>query len=73
MFLRRWRNVFQVFNPLFEIRLRSFLSYYLSSILLPLCKLLTILDCSAPVAQLDRAPAFEAVGRRFEPCRAYSF
>src|SRR5262245_23415288 len=24
----------------------------------------------APVAQLDRAPAFEAVGRRFEPCRA---
>ena len=27
----------------------------------------------APVAQLDRAPAFEAVGRRFEPCRARSF
>ncbi len=26
---------------------------------------------SAPVAQLDRAPDFESVGRRFEPCRAY--
>jgi hypothetical protein len=24
----------------------------------------------APVAQLDRAPDFESVGRRFEPCRA---
>ena len=26
---------------------------------------------SAPVAQLDRAPDFESVGRRFESCRAY--
>ena len=26
----------------------------------------------APVAQLDRAPDFESVGRRFESCRAYS-
>ncbi len=25
----------------------------------------------APVAQLDRAPDFESVGRRFESCRAY--
>ena len=25
---------------------------------------------SAPVAQLDRAPDFESVGRRFESCRA---
>ena len=25
----------------------------------------------APVAQLDRVAAFEAVGRRFESCRAY--
>ena len=24
----------------------------------------------APVAQLDRAPGFEPVGRRFESCRA---
>jgi hypothetical protein len=24
----------------------------------------------APVAQLDRAPDFESVGRRFESCRA---
>ena len=29
------------------------------------------IECSqAPVAQLDRASAFEAEGRRFEPCRA---
>ena len=27
----------------------------------------------APVAQLDRAPDFESVGRRFESCRAYHF
>ncbi len=27
--------------------------------------------CFAPVAQLDRAPDFESVGRRFESCRAY--
>jgi hypothetical protein len=27
--------------------------------------------CKAPVAQLDRAPDFESVGRRFESCRAY--
>ena len=26
---------------------------------------------TAPVAQLDRAPDFESVGRRFESCRAY--
>ena len=26
---------------------------------------------SAPVAQMDRAPDFESVGRRFESCRAY--
>ena len=26
----------------------------------------------APVAQLDRAPGFEPVGRRFESCRARS-
>ena len=26
---------------------------------------------NAPVAQLDRAPDFESVGRRFESCRAY--
>ena len=25
----------------------------------------------APVAQLDRVPDFESVGRRFESCRAY--
>jgi hypothetical protein len=25
---------------------------------------------NAPVAQLDRAPGFEPVGRRFESCRA---
>ena len=25
----------------------------------------------APVAQLDRAPDFESVGRRFESCRVY--
>ncbi len=25
----------------------------------------------APVAQMDRAPDFESVGRRFESCRAY--
>ena len=28
------------------------------------------LQANAPVAQLDRAPDFESVGRRFEPCRA---
>ncbi len=27
---------------------------------------------SAPVAQLDRVPDFESVGRRFESCRAHS-
>jgi hypothetical protein len=27
----------------------------------------------APVAQLDRVPDFESVGRRFESCRAHSF
>jgi hypothetical protein len=27
----------------------------------------------APVAQLDRAPAFEAVGRGFEPLRARQY
>ena len=27
--------------------------------------------CFAPVAQMDRAPDFESVGRRFESCRAY--
>ena len=27
----------------------------------------------APVAQLDRVPDFESVGRRFESCRAYHF
>ena len=38
----------------------------------------TFLKCSilkrshfAPVAQMDRAPDFESVGRRFESCRAY--
>ncbi len=31
----------------------------------------TIYVLSAPVAQLDRAPDFESVGRRFESCRAY--
>ena len=30
-----------------------------------------ILFGHAPVAQLDRAPDFESVGRRFESCRAY--
>ncbi len=25
----------------------------------------------APVAQLERAPGFEPVGRRFEPCQAH--
>jgi hypothetical protein len=29
-------------------------------------------DFSAPVAQLDRVPDFESVGRRFESCRAHS-
>ena len=29
-----------------------------------------IIDIRAPVAQLDRAPDFESVGRRFESCRA---
>ena len=28
------------------------------------------LKYTAPVAQLDRAPGFEPVGRRFESCRA---
>lgn len=28
--------------------------------------------CLAFVAQLDRAPDFESVGRRFEPCQAQS-
>ncbi len=28
-------------------------------------------DYSAPVAQLDRVPDFESVGRRFESCRAH--
>jgi hypothetical protein len=32
--------------------------------------ILMLQGCEAPVAQLDRAPAFEAVGHRFEPCRA---
>jgi hypothetical protein len=27
----------------------------------------------APVAQLDRVPDYESVGRRFESCRAYQF
>ena len=27
----------------------------------------------APVAQLDRAPDFESVGRRFESCRVYRY
>ena len=30
----------------------------------------TNLPSFAPVAQLDRAPGFEPVGRRFESCRA---
>ena len=30
------------------------------------------IDFSAPVAQLDRVPDFESVGRRFESCRAHS-
>jgi hypothetical protein len=30
----------------------------------------SILIVRAPVAQLDRAPDFESVGRRFESCRA---
>ncbi len=30
----------------------------------------TNLSSFAPVAQLDRAPGFEPVGRRFESCRA---
>ena len=29
-------------------------------------------DFYAPVAQLDRVPDFESVGRRFESCRAHS-
>ncbi len=29
-----------------------------------------LMSC-APVAQLDRAPDFESVGRRFESCQAY--
>jgi hypothetical protein len=29
------------------------------------------LDFNAPVAQLDRVPDFESVGRRFESCRAH--
>ena len=35
--------------------------------------LLVVSQCphNAPVAQLDRASAFEAAGRRFESCRAY--
>ena len=28
-------------------------------------------EAKAPVAQLDRAPGFEPVGRRFESCRAH--
>ena len=35
--------------------------------LLRRCGIITI---RAPVAQLDRAPDFESVGRRFESCRA---
>ena len=29
------------------------------------------LNCYAPVAQLDRAPDYESVGRKFESCRAH--
>ena len=42
------------------------------------CQLTTLLlvvknsKFNAPVAQLDRAPGFEPVGRRFESCRARS-
>ena len=34
------------------------------------CSGSSILIVRAPVAQLDRAPDFESVGRRFESCRA---
>ena len=30
-------------------------------------------DFYAPVAQLDRVPDFESVGRRFESCRAHHY
>jgi hypothetical protein len=36
-----------------------------------LCSHCNGLVACAPVAQLDRAPDFESVGRRFESCRAY--
>ena len=34
------------------------------------CSRCAIIGIRAPVAQLDRAPDFESVGRRFESCRA---
>ena len=37
------------------------------------CCSLEVESSDAPVAQLDRASAFEAEGRRFEPCRAHQF
>src|SRR5262245_46237521 len=46
------------------------MSYSHTHFLLVECKSLTILVLCAPVAQLDRAPAFEAVGRPFESGRA---
>ena len=36
----------------------------------PIC---LVAEDYALVAQLDRAPDFESVGRRFESCRAQSF